>query len=398
MRIRDQKNLFPACITDDNEKLYYVTHVEHAIKELDLKNLKSRYIDNPENYVPTEWIGVDKLLIAQNALYLFEQNGKRLLEYSLSNKSSRCYKLKYGMFDCDNWAICVIYNNMIFAFSSFANIVTKIDLKNGRVEEKEELCSNISYVFQAEKSYTYSKDAELEIPHKLYSCGCEIDHNVWLFTERKGVVLNYELSTGNCTQYSLPRNINGCTHAMWSEGIFYILSTEGNLYSWNIIDDKTEMIFDSKGRYSYPYFGKIAVTDTNIWMLPCLGEDICIVNLKNGRNNIYSEYPKDFNYFEECERSKYFGYSDDKDKYYFAMHSANYILVIEKASGKGKWLRPIEPNLNEKIRYYKTFPIGQYEEEEFGIEGFLLLLKQRKNPLDVLKKTMNSQKVWNILK
>lgn len=38
---------------------------------------------------------------------------------------------------------------------------------------------------------------------------------------------------------------------------------------------------------------------------------------------------------------KYYGYCENSKFYYFAMHSGNYILSIEKESGKEKWLKPI---------------------------------------------------------
>lgn len=392
------KTLFPACVTNGKGKMYYVTHIEHAIKELDLEKLKVRYIENPEDYVPIEWTGVDKLIIKNDNLYLFEQNGKRLLEYSLLKKTCRYFDLRYDMYNCGNWSICTIYNNVIFAFPSFMNKVIKINLVSGEIEDKEELCSNINYIFGQEKSRFISKNIEIDMLHKLYSCGCQVRNDIWLFAERKGFVLKYELLTENCIQYLLPTNINGCIHAIWKRETFYILSAEGNLYSWNFRDEKTEMLFNSKNKYQYPYFGKIAVTDSNVWMIPAFGDEICIVDLKEGKNIVYSAYPEDFNYYEDPYMSKFYDYSEDEKNYYFAMHCANYILIIEKTSGKEKWVRPIEPDLSEKIKYYKTLNLQEYEEGEFGINGFFMLLDQWKNSIDAIKKKKVGENMWRILK
>lgn len=60
------KTLFPACAIGDDGMLYYVTHIEHAIKVLNLRNGKIRYVDIPEVYNPTEWQGVDHLFVNRN--------------------------------------------------------------------------------------------------------------------------------------------------------------------------------------------------------------------------------------------------------------------------------------------------------------------------------------------
>ena len=88
------KTLFPACVTDNKGNMYYVTHVEHAIKELDLKTRRTRYIGNPGSYIPREWSGVDKIVFHNEKLYLFEQSGKEVMEYSLLEKTSRFFDLK----------------------------------------------------------------------------------------------------------------------------------------------------------------------------------------------------------------------------------------------------------------------------------------------------------------
>lgn len=392
------QNLFPSCAINDKKIMYYVTHIEHAIKEVDLKNLEVRYLDNPENYDPTEWEGIDKIISNNNNLYLFEQNGKRILEYSLSKKTSRCFNLECDRYNCNNWCMCTVYNDMIFIFPSFINKVIKVNLISGGIEEKEELCPKINYKFNQEKDRFSPGGIIIEMPHRLYSCGCKIGNDIWIFTERKGLVLKYELKKEKCIQYLLPINIKGCIHAIWKNGVFYILGTEGSVYSWNHINDKTKIIFDSKEKYQYPYFGKIAVTDNNIWMLPAFGDEIFIVNLKSGENTIYSSYPKDYKYYEDPNMCKFYDYSEDENNYYFAMQCANYILAIEKKNGKEKWLRPIEPDLRNKIKYYKGLNIQQYEETEFGIKGYLLLLQERKSSSDAITKRKNGENMWTILK
>lgn len=342
------ETLFPACVADKEGFLYYVTHSEHAIKRLDLKNYKVEYLDNPEGYIPKQWAGVDKILLDNDNLYLFEQNGQKLLEYSLLKKSSRCFDLKCNIFSCGSWAICTIHNHVIWAFPSYANKVIKIDLINGKVEERT--FADIDYSFNQKDELFISCGKEIEISYKLFSCGCKIDNEIWLFTERKPFFLKYDLSKDIYEKSSLPVMIRSCVWALYRKYVLYILSAEGKLYCWDVFNNRAELLFDSGKRY--PYYNRFIVTDTNIWLIPFFGEDIYVIDLKTKRKSKYSRYPKDFCYRIEAERSKYFEYCEDKNNYYFAMHSANYLLIIEKDSGAGRWLKPIEPQLEERAAYY----------------------------------------------
>lgn len=389
------KTLFPACVTDKKGTMYYVTHAERAIKELDLETQKVRYIGNSGSYIPREWIGVDKILIHNEKLYLLEQSGKAAMEYSLLEKTSRIFDLKYCMHNCDNWGVCAVYNGTLFLFPCFSNQLIKVDLKGNGAVEKEELCPDIDFVYMQENSRGISKGGEFSIPHRLYSCGCQVDSDIWLFTERKGIVLKYDLQTGTNIQCMLPENIDGCIHAVWKEGLFYILSTEGSVYSWNPSDGKAEILFDSRNRYPFPCFYKIAVTDTNIWILPCFGEDILIVDLSDGNERVYSAYPKDFYYYEDPNMSKYFGSFEDDVNCYFAMHSANYILIIEKKTGQEKWLKPVEPELHEKVGYYKDYDTEEYEEADLGLKGLFMLLDEKKCGADKAKGKNTGKIMWD---
>lgn len=393
--------LFPACTVSRNGIMYYVTHIEHAIKELDLNNLKTRYIDNPEKYVSAESNGIDKIVIHNNNLYLFEQSGKWILEYSISNKTSRFFDLRYSMHNmhnCDNWAICTVYKDILYVFPCYANNLIKIDLKKGILEIEKELYPDMDYEYMQEKGSIVSKGIEIDIPYKLYSCGCQFEDEVWIFTERKNIVLKYNLLTETRRLYLLPERIDGCTYAAWKEGLFYILSIDGNVYCWNPEGGETEILFDGKKRYPFPYFGKIAVTDISIWLMPCFGENILVIDRKNGKEKTYTRYPENFIYCEEPYMSKYFGNFEDDKNYYFAMHCANYILIIEKESGKEKWIQPIEPDLNEKINYYLGCNLQKYEESDFGLKGFLLLLNQSRWISEHKKNKKVDDIIWNILR
>lgn len=383
--------LFPACITDQKGSLFYVTHSEHAIKRLNLKDGKAEYLDNPAEYVPLQWAGVDKLLLNNENLYLFEQDGKRLLEYSLTEKRGRCFDLNSDIFVCGSWAICAVYNQKIWAFPSYENKVIKVNLINGSIEDKEDLCSDINYNFNRRNELFLLHGNEIEIPYKLYSCGCRIGDEIWVFTERKQLVIKCNISRDEYEVLSIPDEIKGCIHAIWKKGIFYILSTEGNVYSWDFLNNRVQQLVD--WGVKYPYYSKFVITDKNIWLIPFFGEDIYIVDLETKRKSKYSNYPEDFSYCcTEAERSKYFEYTEDDENYYFAMHCANYLLIIKKENGLGYWVKPTEPTLEKRAEYYIKNHGINFSESTWELKDWIRIPKNKININGRIEETGNQ--IW----
>lgn len=362
------QTLFPTCTRDNKNGLYYVTHIDHSIKRLDVSSGKAEYIDNPEGYKPKEWKGVDKLFAQNDFLYLFEQGGKKLLQYNVLNGKSKCFELDYNMSACDNWAIITMYNDTMFAVPSFANRIIKFN-SNSDVESSMELCSNIGYKFDSEKYF--GTEGNITMPYKLYSCGCRIKRDIWLFTETNQCVIKYDLLKERLVQYLLPDQIRGCVHAVWNGELFYILDLYGRVYSWDYMNNKSEIIFDCKEPKPYPYFRKLVITSENIWIIPFAGKDIYIVSLEDGKETVFNSFPIDFHYSEDSCRSKYFDYAEDMEKYYFAMHSANYMLVIGKNNGEGYWLKPVEPEAEECLSYYIKNYDRSFNENEWKLETWI---------------------------
>ena len=79
-------------------------------------------------------------------------------------------------------AACTIYDNTLFIFHSFANRVVKINLDSGKIVSKKELCPNIDYIFNREKDSYCVSGKKIDVFHKLYSCGCQVNNDIWLFT------------------------------------------------------------------------------------------------------------------------------------------------------------------------------------------------------------------------
>lgn len=365
------KTLFPACAVEKKSFLYYITHEEHALKRMNILSGKVEYIDNPKGYDPFKWMGADVILYKDEKLYLFEQNGRWMMEYSILNAKSKIYEINCSLNSCLNIAAVSIYNDSVYICPSFRNVMIIVDLKLGQVTETGSLCPNKRYVFAKESEIYMYGERNISVPHRLFSCGCRVETNMWIFLERESYAICYDLLLGKVKEYQLPTYIKGCVHAVWKDGKFYVLSVDGNVYLWHVLENKAELLWESGGNKFYPYFHKIAVTQKNIWVFPSLGNDIYIVDLKVQKGEKYDAYPKGFQYYIFSEKSRYFEFCEDDEYYYFAMHCTNFVLIIDKASGEERWLKPIEPNIEQKLLYYVKNHRGDYTEGQDDLKKFL---------------------------
>lgn len=372
--------LFPTCVVE-KELLYSITHNNCIIEKMDLKNNKVICIDNPDGYNSKEWSGADNILLYNQKIYFFEQNGKRIMEYSVTDKKTRYFDLNLQAYLYFNYAYCTIWDNRIYIFPSFINEIIIVDLQTGKIMKKEKFCDDLYYIFNKEK-INCIPGTDLNFPYRLFSCGCQVKNTIWIFTEKSQKVIKFDLLTEKIEQYILPRMIKGCVHAVWKNKKFYLLSLEGFVYVWKYEKNEIEMLYDEKKNCQYPYFHRIAVTDKNIWLIPFFGDDIYIVDKMTKKYSFYNEYPKDFCYFGGYERCRFYGYSEDKNNYYFAMHSANYLLIIDKLTGKEKWIKPINPTMQEMQKYYMKNYGSNFNEYEWKLKNYLKFSLSKKNIQD----------------
>lgn len=393
------ETMFPNCVPDGRGFLYYVTQSEHAIKKLDLRKMESEYMLHPDGYDPEEWGGVGSFIYHDDKIYLFEQRGRWLMEYSPADQAGRRFDLDCCINNYDNFAACVLHDGIVFAFASYADKVVKINLASSAIESEEGLCPGINYIFGRDKCVCSLNGTGTEIAHSLYSCGCRIGNDLWLFMQRKPFVIKYSLPEQTHERLNLPVEIPGCIHAVWKESLFYILSAEEKVYAWNPADSHADILFDGREINQHPYFGKIAVTDANIWMLPMFGNDIHIVSLEDKKADTYCGYPEDFCYDDDPKKQRYYGCCEDGENYYFAMCSANYMLIIGKADGTGEWARITkkEHDLNGKINRCRESRRCFYEADGLDMKAFIMAGMRKGCPDDAVPNKAGNA-IWNYMK
>lgn len=359
---KELRSLFPTCAVVNN-KLFYLTDVEHIFEIVDVKNGMVKFMDDPQGYVPGEWTGTDSILRDKKNFFLLEQNGKRIMKYSPSDY--RCLYININLNDyvCSNFAGATIYNEWMYLFPRYRDGIIKVDLNSVSLENKGRLCPDIKYKF----------DEKEEIPSALFACSYQIENHMWIFTEKAGIVVDYDIAEEKFDRYTLPKTIKSCVRVEYMNGLFYILTMEGKIYTWSPDKQLEQKLYDLGQEKEYPYFGTIVIANEQIWVLPLYGKDVCVIDMKTGKHIIYNNYPIGFSYYAPENWGKYYSYCTNGDYYYFAMHSGNYILTINKKSGQEQWIKPTEIKEEKKNFYLRNHNRDKLNHENlyFDMSDFL---------------------------
>lgn len=337
------RNKFLACTIFDHD-LYFISEEDCILMKMNIDSGKVEYLNRPNSFDvqisdPLIWKLPDKMIVHERKIYVLETDGKRLVEYYVDENRYRCIELDCSVFECCNFAAFAIYNDKAYIFPSYLDKVIVVDLTIGSVIQQLSICTDILYEFGKTES----------IPSKLFSCGCRVGNSEWIFMERLGEVVEYNMETDEYQRHIVPAKIKGCAHAEWKNDTFYILSLEGKVYKWNFYNNNVREWSLGNQSKSYPAYREMVITNGVIWILPEVGNDILLIDIEKDYVEKYSNYPVDFSYEAPEHYSKYYVHCEDDNFYYFSMHSGNYIFCVEKFSGKEKWIKPIEPNY---IEYY----------------------------------------------
>lgn len=344
--------------------LYFISEVDRIMMKLNINSGKIECIDNPvgvEQPVSNSsiWGLPDRMIVYEKKIYVLETDGKRLVEYFVDENRYRYMEINCSVFECCNFAAFAIHKEKAYIFPSFLDKIITVDLKTGRVIQELKIKSDIPYVFDKTK----------RIPPKFFSCGCRVDNHEWVFMERLGEVIEYDMETEDYYRHTIPAGIKGCVHAEWKYGVFYILSLEGKVYEWNFRTNSVREWNLGNEAKPYPTYREMVVANKIIWILPEIGEDILVIDIEKNKVKKYLNYPMDFSYEAPKQYSKYYRHCEDENYYYFSMHSGNYIFCVEKQSGKEKWIKPIEPEEADYMEYYvrngwylneKEYTLGNY--------------------------------------
>lgn len=353
--------LFPACIVLNN-CMYCVTFGEHILERINMSTYEVEYICDSNKSVLRELTTVDLIKINGKYIYLFEYNGKRVIQVHIETKKTKVFQV------CEEenggYASAEFHNNKLYLFPKFINQIIIIDLNTEEIERKENIFQNIE---TKEKVNWLYKDVEFS--KRICSKTYIKDDSIFIFSEISNIVAKYNITSGVIDNSKVLDLANGCISVQLQDDRCYLLDESGKLFLSDVYLNKLSLIIDTEK--PYPYFMDFAVAKHLIWFLPCFGNEIMVYDINN--ITIYKDYPLDIKYIEAKSHSKFYGCCEDKENYYFAMHSANYMLIISKTSGKEKWVKPKE-SCKRYLQYHRDNVI---QEGLMNMDEFIINVEHR---------------------
>ena len=323
-----------------------------------------------------DWfIRADDYLLATdmwgNHAYLYEPKENRWIELEIS-----CHGKPWG-----NFIDVFLYHGYIYIIPRYREFLVKIDFKKRTVLQME--CPVLQ---QIEKERVVS---------------CRNENFIYFFERYGNKVFAFDLKTGHYTQKELPDVMYDIVSIRIHKDTFFILSECGCLDSWEEGPNVLHRMAEPIGENGSKIFTDLAVTDQNIWLLPQLGDDIYILDCRDGMLKRYDEYPSNFAYADVTNYSKFAYGQEYREKIYFGMHSANHLLEIDKKTGTAEWLAPILPTEQETYLYRQRYGLSfEEKEKEVSLHEYVKKIPQM-DDTEVLyenKERTIGAEIWETLK
>ncbi len=303
-------------------------------------------------------------------IYMLEMTGERVLRYSLVTHQCEKVIIACNQDRYNNFAAITKYGKSVYIFPRLESYIVKIE--NGK-----------NVVRMAQALYHDLNQMNYEAPY--FSYGIQRKNEMWLVGEQGRIIVCYQLNSDQYTIYDCPKIEEGCIHAIFFEESIYILSVTGKVYKWQKEQQEITQIIDLKADVGQ--YARLVVLKNKIVILPQTGEDILIYNLHEKSVSTYEQYPDDFKYQILEGGTKYSDYCENDQYVYFAMQSANYLLMINKQTEKIEWKKmKLDESMAERymegngireegmiqIRDYLNWIIEKYnkdscEKQDFGV-------------------------------
>ena len=358
-------NQFHSCGTM-NGKMYCNLFSDGSIVEMDVDTGIMRQLNTTVISEPDCWSngGMD-YLYANGMIYIVENRRKKVACYDIKNDECKFYDLagKWYTLSVPNYTLATIFEDNIYIFPRFDKEIMIFSLANN--------CMKDSFGLSIGDISVPSNDilAEDPVSAAIFSNAKRLGENVFLTCDvlKKIVVFNF---WGRFILYKdYPVGLEQCADFIIKDDILYFLSVYGDVYSYNMASEEWNIISVHGDKFE---FGRFLVTDSNICLLPCLGNDILLYDIAGKEFNRYDNYPEDFVYaLRYPGMAKFFGRCEDDEWYYMAMCAQNYMLKVSKRTGEFRWIKPKNIPHEEKTRFYSKKGVSVINEsDEYDLVNF----------------------------
>ena len=386
--------LFISCAKLNND--FYCSTFAHGYTiKIDLNTGVCHLVGGAVPNISQKWGLVLGYAYWNGAVYFVDASYKQIARYELHTKKTDY--IEWNGRHCSDMSpnICYVasYKDRMFIFPRFDGIVSVVNMSDNKLENEISILHKVSYEYIEEKRHTVLGEETIPIP--LISAVVKKDDSIYVFSSFSDSVTYLSMIDYSVKEIPFDWNGKDIIDAAFSQGKFYILDSCGDVYIWIKNNTRVKLFIKSDQNEGY-YYSRILPTDENIWILPGWGENIRKIDLGNGRDTIYDSFPEKFEYIKaDRYRAKYaYGFDDDQ-KYYLSSFAANYLLTIDKNSGKEQWLRP--HGIEKKD--VKQFIIDNHvmkclENELFDLDTFLDVAKLESNEKVIDSRADYGKYIW----
>jgi len=371
-----QEMLFSAGVLLKN-KIFAFSSSDCLPMTVDLHNGKVAFVNDLVGYT---LFYSDEMINDGENIYVFELNGKRLMHFNVNERICLYYDIGCHGEEWGNFAVVAKWRKNLYIFPRYYNKVVVFDCDAQVVTCRE----GLNMYERENMSKEYKK--------VWFHCGCWVGGKVWLIMPEGDRLIQYDIKFDIWKQYRLPVRVKKCIHMVDFDNKLYFLGVGGEIYCWDkaghIIEELAEC-----GRGYEKEFARIVVTDWNIYLLPFKGEDIYVVSRDTGQAKLYDGYPVDFQYCGPEGWSKYYGYCENEDYYFFAMRASAYVLCINKRSGSAEWIKANPPKYEEYLEGCLRYK-GIRSESDISVEELLGVLKSICVGGNIYSSVTDGKKIW----
>jgi hypothetical protein len=143
-----------------------------------------------------------------------------------------------------------------------------------------------------------------------------------------------------CEEYTLENSKREMSDIIVQGGKAYVLYRDGSIYVYDVITRKMiDCIYQAQDENDGKMYGRFCIVSGVIWVLPFSKDDIFSVDMEGKKKVIYENYPADFQYQFPENHPKFASITETKTHIYVGQRNANYMMVIDKSTGKEEWVQ-----------------------------------------------------------
>lgn len=357
----------------DNE-MYFFPEIANALMKINIDSLEISSIPGIAGHVIYENRRAEYMCAYEDNIFAVDEKGEYIEKINPAKKEAEYVALKDYHKTWGNFVYVTNQNGKIYMFPIDKPELHTLDMKE-------------------------MKHVDIRLYKQLegheFTSGCQSGNIVILYAKQSPWIAKYDLIKETLTITNLGNRIEGCMYATCDNENLYILTNECHICKWNIALEQIEKIVDitaySKDEDTYEFMD---LTDEKIIVLPKMGKEILLIDIRTGSIEIFTDYPKDFRYTGDHNKVKFSRAVQDGEYYYHTLKRANYLLKIHRKSGEVQWCKPVFISKEDKLMLYRECAINTFGDEVMSMEELVELSQKKEQKAGM--KTIGSA-IWEML-